>query len=156
MPGEQSGDKSAAAAKIVRNHMFGSAAAGLVPIPFLDVAALGAIQLRMLSKLAAHYDVEFSKQRANAIIGALGGIGVSATAVSLLRMVPGLGTAVASVAGFALAPASTYALGQVFIKHFDSGGTFLTFDPKRAKKDYDEKLAEGKRVVEQNYAGVKP
>ena len=33
----------------------------------------------------------------------------------------------------ALPPASTYALGQVFIKHFSSGGTFLTFDFEKAK-----------------------
>jgi hypothetical protein len=41
----------------------------------------------------------------------------------------------------------------VFTRHFESGGTFLTFDPDRAKPDYKKKLAE---KAEQSYAGIKP
>src|SRR5690242_16073569 len=154
---EDGEEKSAQAAKIVRNHMFGSVASGLLPVPFLGVGILGGLQLRMLSELARLYDVEFSEQRANAIIGTLSGLGLTVTVGSLLRMLlPGTGKLLFGLAGLTLPPASTYALGQVFIQHFESGGTFLTFDEERAKKGYDEKLAEGKRVVERSYAGIKP
>ena len=142
---------------LVRNHMFGSAAAGILPMPLLDIAILGAIQLRMINKLASLYEVDFSEQRAKAIIGSLAGISLAATTGGLLRsLVPGIGRAVFGLASLTLPAASTYALGHVFIKHFDSGGTFVTFDEERAKKDYEEKLVEGKREVEQSYAGVKP
>jgi hypothetical protein len=48
-----------------------------------------------------------------------------------------------------LAGASSYALGEVFKKHFSTGGTFLDFDPKRLKKLYNEKFEKGKKVAEQ-------
>lgn len=148
-------EQSARADKIVRNHMIAAVASGVVPIPLVGIGLLGGVQLRMLSQLAKLYEVEFSEQRANSIIGTLAGTSLPATACSLLWMVPGVGHALALIGGLTLPSASTYALGQVFIKHFESGGTFLTFDPERAKKDYDEKLEEGKNAG-QSYAGIKP
>ncbi|MCP4106117.1 MAG: hypothetical protein GY749_11350 [Desulfobacteraceae bacterium] len=49
------------------------------------------------------------------------------------------------------ASASTYALGKIFIQHFASGGTFLTFDPEKVKAYYAEMFEDGKKV-----AGQKP
>ena len=42
------------------------------------------------------------------------------------------------------AAASTFALGRVFTKHFESGGTFLDFDLKKGKADYDAELEKAK------------
>jgi len=153
---EDNKEKSAQAAKLVRNHAIGAIAAGIIPIPLLDVGILGGIHMRMLSRLAKLYDVQFSEQRANAIIGSLLGISAAATAGGLLRFLPGVGRMFFSMGTLTILPASTYALGHVFIKHFESGGTFLTFDPEKAKDDYDEKLVEGKRIAEDSFAGVKP
>jgi hypothetical protein len=47
------------------------------------------------------------------------------------------------------AGASTYALGQVFKRHYESGGTILDFDPARLKKMYKEQFEKGKKVAEQ-------
>ena len=44
--------------------------------------------------------------------------------------------------------ASTYALGQVFKKHFAVGGTFLDFDTDRFQRYYDEQFEKGKTVAE--------
>lgn len=150
-------EKSTQAAKIVRSHMFGSVAAGVLPIPLLDIGILGGIQLRMVRKLAEHYDVEFSEQRTRAILGSLVSVGLAGTAGSVLRMlVPGAAKALFGLGSLAVGPATTYAVGRVFIKHFESGGTIWTFDATRAKKDYDEELERGQQVVEQSYAGVRP
>jgi len=48
-----------------------------------------------------------------------------------------------------LSGASTYALGEVFKKHFETGGTFLDFDPERLRKYYNEKFEKGKEVAEE-------
>jgi uncharacterized protein (DUF697 family) len=144
------------ARKIVRNHSLGSAPVGLVPVPVVDLGILALIQLRMVKQLAELYKVEYSKQRAGAIIASLVGMGAAVAVGSLLKMLPGVGMAVGAVSGFALPAASTYALGHVFIEHFSSGGTFVTFDMERAKKLYEEKLAEGKRQAEASYSNVKP
>lgn len=149
-------DKQAAASKIVRNHVLAAIASSAVPIPLLDAGILTGVQLRMLKKLAEHYEVTFSEQRANAIIGSLVGVSAAVAAASLLKTIPGIGQALFAVGGLTLPSASTYALGQVFIKHFSSGGTFLTFDEERGKEEYKEKVAEGKKAVEQSFAGVRP
>ena len=47
----------------------------------------------------------------------------------------------------AAAGASTYAVGQVFIQHFESGGTFLDFDPDKVKAYFAEQVEKGKLVV---------
>ncbi len=150
-------ERSARAAKIVRNYMFGSAAAGLLPIPpILDAGLLGGVQLRMIYHLTQVYEVEFSKQRALAILGALSGLSLKVSAGTLLwLLVPASGKLLFDIAGLTIAPASTYAIGQVFIQHFESGGTFLTFDETRAKTVYEENLERGKQEV-QSYAGIKP
>ncbi len=49
----------------------------------------------------------------------------------------------------ALSGASTYALGEVFKKHFETGGTFLDFDPERLRKYYNEKFEKGKEVADE-------
>ena len=54
------------------------------------------------------------------------------------------------------AGASTYAVGKVFTEHFASGGTFLTFDPEKVRKYYEQEFAQGTIKVEQSFAGVKP
>jgi uncharacterized protein (DUF697 family) len=146
-------EKSSDAMMIIRSHMAGAAVAGLLPVPLLDIAALGAVQLRMLRRLAALYEVEFSDQRAKAIIGALVGVGVTGGAAGVLRMlVPGTAKIFFGLSAITLPPASTYALGRVFVQHFESGGTIWTFDLSRAKADYDKELPSG----ENQYIGVKP
>jgi len=47
-----------------------------------------------------------------------------------------------------LSGASSYALGEVFKKHFETGGTFLDFDTERLTKMYREKFEKGKKVAE--------
>ncbi|MNC99258.1 hypothetical protein D3C83_174830 [compost metagenome] len=44
----------------------------------------------------------------------------------------------------ALAGASTYATGRVFVDHFESGGTFDNFDPETARGDYAQQLDKAK------------
>ena len=151
---EASSNNSEDAARVLRNHVIATAAAGLVPNPLLNIGVLYGIQLRMLKKLAAVYEVEFAEQRANSFIGALAGTSVRVTSQGLLNL---LGRTIAAFTGPVLPAATTYSLGKVFIRHFESGGTFLTFDPKRAKEEFDEEVDAGERVITtENYAGIKP
>lgn len=150
-------EKSAQAAKIVRNHMFGSVAAGILPLPLVDIGILTGIQLRMVRKLAQHYGAEFAEQRVKSLVGTLVSVGAAVTAGSVLKaLLPGPARALFGLGSLAVPPATTYAVGRVFIKHFESGGTIWTFDASRAKEDYEEELKTGQQVVEQSYAGVRP
>lgn len=149
------------AESIVRQHMQRALAVGLVPIPLVDVTALAALQLRLLKDLAALYEVDFSTQRGKAAIAALvGGASSTLASVGVRRLASrliGLPLLLASVTSTAVfARASTFAIGRVFTQHFDSGGTFLTFDPERVRKFYAQALAQGGEAVQSSFAGVKP
>lgn len=120
------------AKRIVINNARWAAGLGLIPIPLADWAAISAIQVRMLHELCKEYKVPFDKARASRYVGAIVGGLIPATVgysfASFVKAIPVLG--VASFAAVpAMAYASTYALGEVFIPHFESGGNLFTFDP---------------------------
>ena len=132
----------------VKSYMLGSMGAGLMPFPLLDVTLVGGIQLKMLHALATLYEQEFSKEIGKSVIGALIGGIVPATATSSMsKLIPGVGTVAGMASMSVLSGASTYALGKVFIQHFESGGTFLNFDPEAVKDYFAEVLEEGKQMA---------
>ena len=142
---------------IVRKHTYASIAAGVLPIPLVDIGILGTIQFRMVRQLAQHYGVDFPEHRAKTILGSLVGLGLASTAGGVLKMLLPTGARLLFGLGTLTVPAATtYGLGQLFIKHFQSGGTIWTFDPERAKEDLAKEVETAKKVVEEDYAGVKP
>ena len=152
-PGETPGrdaakGKTAAADKLVHRYILWSLGAGLIPFPWLDLGALAGVQLKMLHRLAGHYEVKFSENRAKSIIAVLVGT-ITADSLrrgaftSFVKSVPVLGI-IGAISMPIYAGAITYALGKVFIQHFESGGTFLDFDPKKVKDSFAKLYEEGK------------
>ena len=144
-------DKSKHADTVIRNHVIWSMGASfIVPIPIADVFAVSALQLDMIRQLCRVYDKDFSESSGKAIITSLtSSIMARAGARSLIKLIPGIGTFVGGVATSIFNGASSYALGQVFKRHFDSGGTILDFDTERLSKMYREQFEKGKKVAEQ-------
>ncbi len=62
-------------------------------------------------------------------------------------MVPVIGTVAGMFATPALAAATTYAVGTVFVQHLESGGTLLTFDAKKMKSHFEQALRKGEKVA---------
>lgn len=133
---------------VVRNHVIWSMGAGLIPVPVADFFAVGAIQLDMVRQLSRVYEIEFKETEGKAIITSLTSSGLARLAArTIVKFIPGAGSFIGGMAVSVLSGASTYALGQAFKKHFDTGGTFLDFDLARLKKVYDEMFEKGKQVV---------
>ncbi len=133
---------------VIRNHVIWSMGAGFIPILVADVFAVSALQLDMIRQLCKVYDIDFEETRGKALVTSL----TSATlarlgARSLVKLIPGLGTYIGGMTVSAFAGASTYALGEVFKLHFESGGTILDFDPDRVRRFYRDKFEKGKDVV---------
>jgi uncharacterized protein (DUF697 family) len=134
---------------IVKKYMYWSMGAGFIPVPFLDFAAVMAVQLKMLSTLAKHYGVSFSENRGKEIVAALigaalpGNIAGSALG-SALKMIPVAGTIIGGVSVPLLAGATTFAVGKVFTQHFETGGTFLDFDVEKMKSHFQQEFEKGK------------
>jgi uncharacterized protein (DUF697 family) len=122
---------------------------GFLPLPMIDFVAITSVQMDLVYRLSRIYDVEFSTQAVRALIGSLLGASVplQPALISGLKLMPGIGTAAAFVAQPALAGASTYAIGKVFVEHFESGGTLLTFDASKMKAHFEHRMNEGKHVV---------
>src|SRR5438105_4307424 len=130
-------ERDEAASKLVDRFSLWSGAAGLIPIPIVDMAAVGGVQLQMLRRLSEIYGVPFSDNRGKSIIASLAGAVLPAstattTAVSvgsLVKSLPGFGTAIGAVTMPVFSAGATYVIGKVFIQHFASGGTLLDFNP---------------------------
>lgn len=138
----------AIAATRVQRYTLGSMTIGLVPIPLADLAALFALQLKMLHSLARLYGVSFKADLGRAAIASLvgGSLPLAASpslAASLGKLIPGVGQTLATGSLVVLNGATTYALGKVFIQHFASGGTFLTFDPEAVRDFFEQQLQQG-------------
>jgi len=144
-------ERSKHADTVVRNHVIWSMGASfIVPIPVADVFAVSALQLDMIRQLCRVYDKDFSETQGKAIVTSLTSSTLArAGARSLIKLIPGIGTIIGGVTLSIFNGASTYALGEVFKKHFESGGTILDFDTDRLKKVYKEKFEKGKKVAEE-------
>ncbi len=143
-------EKEKHADTIIKNHIVWSMGAGLIPVPILDFFAVSGIQLDMIRQLCKLYDQDFKESEGKAIITSLTGSGLARMgAKAMIKFIPGVGSVIGGVTMAVLSGASTFALGEVFKKHFETGGTFLDFDPKRLKKMYNEKFEKGKKVAEQ-------
>lgn len=129
---------------IIKNHMIWSMGAGFIPVPIVDFFAVGAIQLDMVRQLCKLYEVDFKETEGKAVISALTGSGLARLGARAVKFIPGIGSVMGGVTMAILSGGSSYALGEVFKKHFETGGTFLDFDPARLKKYYNEKFEKGK------------
>lgn len=132
---------TAAAHQIVGDHVALAMLASLIPVPLAEFAAVSAVHLTMVEHLAEVYSVDYKPHLARAIIAslltaytstALGTLAVG----SLAKLVPGLGSMISVVTLPSIAGTLTYAMGTVFTRHFQSGGTFLTFDSLAAQAGF--------------------
>jgi uncharacterized protein (DUF697 family) len=123
--------RRATAVKLVERFSLWSGAAGLIPVPFVDLATVGGVQIQMLRRLSQIYEIPFSKNQGKSIIASVAGSMIPATSAlgtaSLMKGVPVVGSLISAIAMPALSAGATYAIGMAFIEHFASGGTLLDF-----------------------------
>ncbi len=114
---------------------------GLLPLPLIDALYVSSIQLKMINELCLVYDVPFSRNAARTALAALSAGAINGiTAKLALRFVPGIST----LAIVASAAAATYAIGQVFIHHFEQGGDLHTVDAEALRPVYQDNLQHAK------------
>jgi uncharacterized protein (DUF697 family) len=157
-------ERLARAHSLAQNYVLASAGIALVPLPLVDLVGLMALQVKLVHGLAKHYDVPFKENIARSLLASLLS-GASSTLLfrglaSLAKAVPVLGT-LAGGGGIAVSSASvTYAVGEVFIQHFESGGTLLNFDADKLKGLFRRKLktapAEASPAIAAETAGEPP
>lgn len=140
-------ERSDRADRIIRSHTLWGMGAGLIPVPMFDVLAVSAIQIDMLKQLAEAYDSDFTENLGKTFVTALTGGTFARVGASLIKAVPGVGTLVGGASMSVLSGASTYAVGQVAKRQYETGGNLVDIDLNSARKTYDDALERGKRVV---------
>lgn len=143
--------------QIVTTSMLLAAGAGAVPLPVWDSALLFGVQLKMLSDLSTVYNKPFSenlgKSALAAVLGCAGPGLIARSAIgSAIKGLPGIGSVLGALTQPALAAAITYAVGKVFIKHYESGGTLLSFNAAEFKDNFSAEVKAGlKKAYEFKY-----
>jgi uncharacterized protein (DUF697 family) len=146
-------DRDAVAKRIVEKYCWWSVGAGLVPVPYVDIAAITAVNVKMVKELAANYDVEFSEDRGKAYVSSLlagvvsGPVAKTAGVKTVLLAIPLIGHSIAILSSSVFAAATTCAIGRVFTQHFGTGGTMLDFEPQKVRNFFSEQYEKGKRMV---------
>jgi uncharacterized protein (DUF697 family) len=144
------------ASQLVDRLSLWSGAAGLIPVPLVDMAAVGGVQLHMLGRLSEIYGIPFSENRGKSIVtslaGAIAPASVAIATGSLIKGLPGIGTAIGALTMPIASAGATWVIGKVFIQHFASGGTLLDFDPP----DYRQFIKEQKAKFAARSGAVPP
>lgn len=136
------------ARKLIANCAWGSAGLGLVPLPLVDLVAIGGLQVWLVRELAKLRGVPFAGNRAKALVSGLIGGGtptiLAGGVASLVKLVPVVGPLLTIGVMPGLSGAATIAVGRVFNAHFKAGGTLLDFDVEKMRAFYEEELAKAK------------
>lgn len=136
---------------IVIKYTSGAMTIAMVPIPAVDLAMVMGTQVKMVHSICNHYQQPFShdavKSVITSLVGSLAAVTTTGTITSAVKVIPIIGTAVGFVGGATLFGATTYAVGQIFVEHFESGGTFLDFNPEEMQEHFQQLFKEGQQYV---------
>ena len=125
-----------AAQRIIRNSTLLSLAAGLEPIPFIDIPILLGTQIRLVLRLATLYgeqmDSADAKKHARELIATIaGGLGLRYVAQQAAKAVPFGGDFVAG----AIAAGATWSIGQVAQEYYEGN---KQLNPRRLQQLYSK------------------
>jgi uncharacterized protein (DUF697 family) len=144
--------KAAAAEKAVNAAAAAATAAGFTPIPFADAAILVPIQLGMMARIAAIYDIPVERATVASLAATTATTqGGRAAATGLLKLVPGIGTLAGGAITGGVAGSITFAVGHAWHrvcigmaegKYQTVAGTL---DSSTIQRVFNEELAAGVR-----------
>lgn len=143
-----SNNREAKAKEIIKKNMYWATGIGLLPFPVFDLAALVAIQMKMVRDISKVYGIPFKENCGKSLIFSLmGGFNVFSLSwiawYSFRKFIPGVGSLMGLASASAFGGATTYAMGKVFIQHFELGGTLLNFNPDEVRKYFQEQYEQG-------------
>lgn len=120
-----------------------AASAGAIPVPFVDMVMIPAIQTRMIYHLAQFYGQPLTAQRFMELAGTLGtGMLVRQAARGVAKFIPVVG----SVAGATFAGAATLALGKAFCYYYSAVHKGHAPSPEDLRHYYQEQLSRAEKT----------
>lgn len=125
--------------------------AGFVPVPVIDILSISATQAKMVHSLCQIYDKQFHREALSSVIsglvgGSLTGLVSASLAVTLIKNIPVVGTTVSLLTQPAVAYGITFALGAVFIQHFEADREMSELSVKEVEDYFLEQYKKGKAL----------
>lgn len=128
----------------IMSYAIAAGAAGAIPLPFVDMPMVMAIQAKMFHTIASIYHQEFDRQQVSEVLSALGvGYLGRLGARELIKVIPGYGSAVSAV----YSGASTYALGRTLCVYFSSRRDGNLPAQSEFREIYDKCFQEGREKL---------
>lgn len=144
-------DRLAEANSKVRAHALLAAGVGLVPLPMVDLVGMTAGQLNLLRVLGNLYGSEFKEDVVKKLVASLINgyvpLQFAMPLASALKAIPLIGQTAGSLSMSVIGGGLTYAIGKVFVQHFESGGTFLDFDPTSVRAYFRQHFMDGAKLA---------
>ncbi len=126
--------------KTIRHAVYAAMGIGVLPLPLVNVAAVTAGDLIMVRKLAGLYGVDFREGMVKKIITSVIGAGTGVLAAGLLETVvsgiPLIGLPLTIGSKPVMNGLTTYALGRMFVAHFERGGNFVRVNLDVMKENF--------------------
>ena len=137
--------------EIIKKHSFTAAGLGIVPVPFFNFFSVSAVQISMVQAIARLYNVAEKKSSIKNIIasvlGGLGATGISGLSIAKLSVVPVIGGSLAAFSAPALNGFSTYAIGYMFVKYYESPDGFIKANAHALTEWFKEGFKEGREKL---------
>jgi small GTP-binding protein len=137
--------RRASAQRIIRNATLVSLAAGLEPIPLVDIPILLGTQVRLVLRIAALYgepidSAEALKHARELIVTMISGLGLRYLAEEAAKLVPFGGDLVAG----AIAAAATWSIGEVALEYYEGGKSFSSGRLRTLSKTFYQRFRKEK------------
>jgi uncharacterized protein (DUF697 family) len=143
--------------QIIKNRALLAAGVGIVPIQVLNLVSVTAIQISLVQSITKLYNIEAKKSWIkNIITSALGGIastGGSGALIGVLGGIPVVGTSLAVLTAPALNGLTTYAIGYMFVRYFESSDGILKTNVKALGDWFKEGFKQGREKLGSSISG---
>ena len=120
--------------EVIKSRALIAAGVGIVPIIPLNLVSTTAIQISMVQTITRLYNIEVKKSWIKNILSSvLGGVasaGLSGLAATKLAVAPLVGTSLTVLSAPALNGLTTYAIGYMFVRYFESPDGFAKANVK--------------------------
>jgi len=136
---------------IIKNRALLAAGLGFVPVPGFNFVSTTVIQIAMVQSVTKLCNIEVKKSWIKNIISSvLGGIastGLSQLAAGTFGAVPVVGTSLAVISAPAINGLTTYAIGYMFLRYFESEDGFLKTNFEALGNWFKEGFKEGRQKL---------
>ena len=136
----------------IKNHVIAAMGVGLIPSVVVEVAGVTGIEVKMIRDLAQVYEFPVPHKLVAykiliSLIGSIAPYYLATQMRSAVKVVPLFGHAVYTGFLSVTSGAAVFAVGKIFQKHYESGGTFLSADNSSLRSYFKDKYREGQALA---------